>query len=111
MKHKKKQRNSPPGVDLQVNSPPDKTSLYNPKKQKHTKIWRQRTTCSSVFVVSRFIAHTHEVLGSFSDSYVSAFILIIRASSVEQNVLGDHVVAVKHGDEDTIPQACHDRAK
>jgi hypothetical protein len=42
---------------------------------------------------------------------VSAFILIIRASSVEQNVLGDHVVAVKHGDEDTIPQACHDRAK
>ena len=62
---------------LQVNSPPDKTSLYAPKKQKYTKIWRQRKTGSRVFVVSRFIAHTHEVLGSFSDSDVGAFVLII----------------------------------
>jgi hypothetical protein len=86
---------------LQVNSPPDKTSLYAPKKQKHTKIWRQRKTGSSVFVVSRFIAHTHEVLGSFSDSDVSAFIVIIRTAIVEQNLLRDHVVAIKHGGKDT----------
>ena len=73
-RNSKKHREKQPSRhrSLQVNSSPDKTSLYDPKKQKHTKIWRQRTTGSSVFVVSRFIAHTHEVLGSFSDSYVNA---------------------------------------
>jgi hypothetical protein len=32
---------------------------------------------------------------------VGSFILIIRTPGVEQNLLGDHVVAVKHGGENT----------
>ena len=49
----------------------------------------------------RVTAHVQEVLCSFSYSNVGAFILIIRAAIVKENLLGDHVVAVKHGGTDT----------
>ena len=55
---------------------------------------------SSVFVVGR-TAHTHEVLGSLSESWVCAFVLIVRAASLKENLLGDHVVADKHRGIDT----------
>ena len=75
---------------LQVNNPPDKTSLYAPNKQVTQKYGGQDKTGSSVIVVGRFIALTQEVLSSFGNSDVGAFILIIRApiTTRDANPLG-----------------------
>jgi hypothetical protein len=52
---------------------------------------------SSVAVaVSRFIAFTEEFLSSVGNGDVGAVIRIIRATCIEEDLLGGHVVAVEH---------------
>ena len=80
----------------QVDRPPDKMSCMLPRQDIEA-----RKIDSICVVVCRVTTHVQEVLGSFSDSDVGEFVLIIRAAIVKENLLGDHVVAVKHGDIDT----------
>jgi hypothetical protein len=80
----------------QVDRPPDKMSCMLPRQDIEA-----RKIDSICVVVCRVTTHVQEVLGSFSDSDVGAFVLIIRAAIVTENLLGDHVVAVKHGGIDT----------
>ena len=71
-----------------------------PRKKASQDIETKKRKKSSVFVVGR-TSHTHEVLGSLSESGVCAFVLIIRTASLKENLLGDHVVADKHRGIDT----------
>jgi hypothetical protein len=98
--HKKTEKQPSKRRALQVDSPPDKMSCALPRNKARQDI-EARKIDSIVVVVCRVTAHVQEVLGSFSDSDVGEFVLIIRAAIVTENLLGDHVVAVKHGGIDT----------
>jgi hypothetical protein len=50
-------------------------------------------------VVGRFIAFTEECLSSVGNGEVGAVIRIIRATCIEEDLLGGHVVAEEHGGE------------
>jgi hypothetical protein len=54
---------------------------------------------SVAVVVGRFITFTEEVLSSVVNGDVGAVIRIIRATCIEEDLLGGHVVAVEHGGE------------
>jgi hypothetical protein len=54
---------------------------------------------SVAVVVCRFIAFTEEFLSSVGNGDVGAVIRIIRATGIEEDLLGGHVVAVEHGGE------------
>jgi hypothetical protein len=54
---------------------------------------------SVAVVVGRFIAFTEEFLSSVGNGDVDAVIRIIRATCIEEDLHGGHVVAVEHGGE------------